>query len=137
MEIETIKPNLEKISNKYLSDSRLLGLDLPLLIETMKHSFTWAKGELNSLILLKSPGKNILLTAIHKGTEIISFQTNDSATFQIVEGRLRIHLKKDNVTLSQGQLLTLDVNIKYKLIAEEETVFLLTVAGINVTSANN
>ncbi len=121
--------------NSYIPDSQ--GFDLPLLIETMKHSFTWANGELNALILLKSPGKNILLTAMPRGTEIISFQTNDSASFQIIEGKMKVRLKKDNVTLSKGQLLTLDENIKYRLIAEEETVFLLTVSSLKVAGASN
>ncbi len=137
MEIETLKLNLDKIKNKRSSDSRLLGFDLPSLIETMKQSYTWANGELNALVLLKSPGKNILLTAMHGGTEILSFQTKDLATFQIIEGRLRIRIKKDSVTLVKGQLLTLDENIKYRLIAEEETVFLLTVSSTNITSSNN
>jgi quercetin dioxygenase-like cupin family protein len=136
MEIETLKPNLEKVKNNS-SDSRLSGFDLPSLIETMKQSFTWANGELNALILLKSPGKNILLTAMHSGTEILSFQTKDSATFQIIEGRLRIRIKKDSVTLNKGQLLTLDENIKYRLIAEEETVFLLTVSSTDITGSSN
>ena len=137
MEIETLKPDLDKINNTRSSDSRLSGFDLPSLIETMKQSYTWANGELNALVLLKSPCKNILLTAVHGGTEILSFQTKDSATFQIIEGRLRIRIKKDSVTLNKGQLLTLDENIKYRLIAEEETVFLLTVSNTNISSSSN
>ena len=136
MEIETLKPDLDKVDNKNSSKSRLLGFDLPSLIETMKQSYTWANGELNALVLLKSPGKNILLTAMHVGTEILSFQTKDSATFQIIEGRLRIRIKKDSLTLKEGQLLTLDENIKYRLIAEEETVFLLTVSNSDISSSN-
>ncbi len=137
MEIETIKPDLDEINNTRSSDSRLSGFDLPSLIETMKQSYTWANGELNALVLLKSPGKNILLTAMPRGTEILSFQNKDSATFQIIEGTLRIHVKKDSVTLNKGQLLTLDENIKYRLTAEEETVFLLTVSNTNISCSSN
>jgi quercetin dioxygenase-like cupin family protein len=137
MELETLKQDLDKINNTRSSGSKLSGFDLPSLIETMKQSYTWANGELNALVLLKSPGKNILLTAMHVGTEILSFQTKDSATFQIIEGALRIHIKKDSVTLNKGQLLTLDENIKYRLIAEEETVFLLTVSNTNISSSSN
>ena len=137
MEIETIKPDLDEINNTRSSDSRLSGFDLPSLIETMKQSYTWANGELNALVLLKSPGKNILLTAMHGGTEILSFQNKNSATFQIIEGTLRIHVKKDSVTLNKGQLLTLDENIKYRLTAEEETVFLLTVSNTIISCSSN
>jgi quercetin dioxygenase-like cupin family protein len=110
-------------------DSSLRSYDLPVLIEKMKHSHTWAKGELNAMILLNSPDKQIVLTALHEGTEINSFQSNDSITFQIIEGKLKFHTRKESVTLDKGQLLTLQDNIKYSLKTREETVLLLTIAN--------
>jgi quercetin dioxygenase-like cupin family protein len=115
-----------------------LSYDLPALIEKMKHSNSWAKGELNAMILLKSPDKQIVLTALHEGTEITSFQSNDSITFQIIEGKLKFHTRKESLTLDKGQLLTLHENIKYSLTSREETVFLLTIANSNLSqSAEN
>jgi quercetin dioxygenase-like cupin family protein len=137
MEIETLntKPSFRK-DNRSLNPS-LLTFDLPTLIENMKHSHTWAKGELNAMILLKSPHKQIVLTALHEGTEISSFQSNDSITFQIIEGKLKFHTRKESVTLDKGQLLTLHENIKYNLITREETVLLLTIANSPFHSAEN
>src|SRR5674476_1547360 len=128
MEIETLKANIPHIKNYRSSACTLLAFDLPHLIATMKQSYTWANGELNALILLKSPEKQIILTAMHEGTEIESFQSNDSITFQIIEGRLKFHLRKDTVTLNEGQLMTLDENINYRLSSQVETVFLLTIS---------
>ncbi len=119
------------------SDCTLLGFNLPSLIATMKQSNTWAKGELNALILLKSPEKQIILTAMHVGTEIKSFQSNESITFQIIEGRLRFHIRKDILTLNEGQLMTLHENIKYRLTTQEETVFLLTISDSIKKSSHN
>jgi quercetin dioxygenase-like cupin family protein len=129
MEIETLKVNIPHIKNYRSSACTLLAFDLPSLIATMKQSYTWANGELNALILLKSPEKQIILTAMHEGTEIKSFQSNDSITVQIIEGRLRFHVRKDIVTLNEGQLMTLDENIKYCLTTQEETIFLLTISN--------
>ena len=81
------------------------------------------------MILLKSPGKQIVLTALHEGTEINSYQSNDSITLQIIEGKLRFQTRKESITLDKGQLLTLHENIKYSLSTMEETVFLLTIAN--------
>ncbi|MCK9404690.1 MAG: hypothetical protein M0Q26_14955 [Chitinophagaceae bacterium] len=55
----------------------LLIFDLPTLIEKMKLEHFWAEGELNAMILLKSTDKQIVLTTLHEGTEIKSFQSND------------------------------------------------------------
>ncbi|MEI8225167.1 MAG: hypothetical protein WCG82_04505 [Bacteroidota bacterium] len=137
MEIETlrIKPSLRN-DNRLLNAS-LLMFDLPTLIENMKHSHAWAKGELNAMILLKSPDKHIVLTALHEGTEINSFQSNDSVTFQIIEGKLMFQTRKESVTIDKGQLLTLHENINYRLTTMEETVFLLTIANGTLHQAKN
>ena len=128
MVLETLNMNRPHTRNGKSSGCTLLGFNLPSLIATMKQSNTWAKGELNALILLKSPEKQIILTAVHVGTEIKSFQSNESITFQIIEGRLRFHIRKDILTLNEGQLMTLHENIKYRLTTQEETVFLLTIS---------
>jgi quercetin dioxygenase-like cupin family protein len=103
----------------------------------MKQSYTWANGELNALILLKSPEKQIVLTAIHGGTEIKSFQANGSVTFQIIEGKLRFRIRKDTVTLNEGQLMTLDEKTRYRLTTDQETVFLLTISNTGKKSTGN
>jgi len=128
MVLETLKMNQPHSKNSRSSGCTLLGFNLPSLIATMKHSDTWANGELNALVLLKSPKKQIILTAMHAGTEIESFQSNESITFQIIEGRLKFHIRKDTLTLNEGQLMTLDENINYRLSSQEETVFLLTIS---------
>ena len=137
MEIETLNINRTRIMNYKSSDSRLSGFDLPSLIETMKQSYTWENGELNALVLLNSPEKKIILTAMQKGTEILSFQSNDSITVQIIEGKLKFHVRKDSVTLDEGQLMTLDEHLKYRLTTEEETVFLLTISNTSSNPGSN
>jgi len=115
----------------------LLIFDLPTLVEKMKVNQSWANGELNSMILLKTPDKQIMLTALHDRTEIQSFQSNESITFQIIEGKLTFRTPKESVTLDEGQLLTLHENVKYSLTTEEETVFLLTIANSDLSMSVN
>jgi quercetin dioxygenase-like cupin family protein len=137
MEIETLKVNLTTTKNSRLSGCALSGFNLPSLIATMKQSCTWANGELNAVILLNSPHRQIILTALHEGTEVKFFQSNDSVTFQIIEGKLKFHIRGDTVTLNEGQRITLDEKIKYRFTTREKTVFLLTISnGIRNTSDN-
>ena len=135
MEIETLNSELNFSGRKTINTFSSSAFDLPALIEMMKHSDTWSKGELNTLILVKNPDEKVLLTAIHKGTEINSFQEHDSVTFQILEGELRYSTHNDSVILVKGQLLTIREKIKYRLIAGDETVFLLTLLNDNLKLA--
>lgn len=126
--IKNHKPLLQKSVNT-VSPS-FFTFNIPTLIANLKQSQAWENGELYAMVLLKSPEKQIVLTALHGGTEISSYQSNDSISFQILEGRLDFHSKKESVTIDQGQMLTLHENIKYRLISNGETVFLLTTSNI-------
>ena len=77
MKKETLKVELPLHKDKRSRNASLLTFDIPNLIEKMKHEHAWAKGELNAMILLKRPDKQIVLAALHEGTEINSFQSSD------------------------------------------------------------
>ena len=111
-----------------LRTSSFKTFDLPTLVKEIKKSKAFEKGELNSMTLLKSRDKQIVLTALHEGTEINSYQANDSITFQIIEGKLVFYANKESVTLERGQMMTVHENVKYSLTTWEDTVFLLTIA---------
>jgi hypothetical protein len=68
-----------------------------------------------------------VLAALHEGTEIVSFQSNDSITFHIIEGSLKFNTRKTFAILDTGQMLTLHEKVKYRLKTREETVLLLSI----------
>ena len=117
---------LQSKENVSLQPSLLI-FDLLTLIETMKLKQSCAKGDLNSVVLLKTPDKQVVLTVLRNGTEIRSFQSGSSITFQIIEGKLTFHACRESVTLVKGQLMTFHENVNYNLTSKEETVFLLTI----------
>ena len=129
MEKESLKIKAPLLKENCSQNGLSVTFDIPNLIEQMKHQHIWTKGKPNSMILLKCPDKQMVLIAMHEGSGIKSFQSNDSVTFQIIEGKLKIHTRNDSVTLGKDQLLTLHDNIKYSLTTKEETVFILTIAN--------
>jgi len=115
--------------------SSALSQHLPDLIRNMKLSNAWIRGGVNSMILLKNTEKNVMLVAMHQGTEIVSYQSNDSITFQIIEGKLEFYTRKTSAAIGMGQVLTLNDKVKYRLTASEETVLLLSIAKDRARSA--
>ncbi|QGY46130.1 hypothetical protein GM418_21405 [Maribellus comscasis] len=87
------------------------------------------KGELNSKILVNRPDKQVVLTIIHKDTEIDSFQSDDSVTLFVVGGKLKLHTRKESIILKEGQLLKLHKKVNYSFTTWKETVFLLTIVN--------
>jgi hypothetical protein len=115
-------------------NTSLLLQDLPGLIRDLKLSNAWTKEDLNAMILLKNSERNVVLVALHEGTEIVSYQSNDSITFQIIEGRMKLNTRKTSAAIDIGQELTLNEKVKYRLTASKETVMLLSIVKDSVRS---
>ena len=122
-EILYAKPSSFKGSKSF--ETPMFPFDLLSFIEKMKKKSSWKNNGINSIILSKTPVENIVLTAIHNETEIFSFQSCKSITFQVLEGELVLHKRKEPLYIKKGQTFTIYENIKYKLTTEEETIFLL------------
>jgi hypothetical protein len=105
--------------------------NLYALISMMKRSLAWLNGELNTLVLLNSPSKQIVLTILHEETEIVSFQKSDTITFQVIEGQLKLENSNRLIFIEKGQRLTLSEKLEYTLFTNEETAYLLTTANRN------
>jgi quercetin dioxygenase-like cupin family protein len=136
MEIQTLS-STPYITKDFISSDYTKAFNLPALIESMKKSHKWANRELSSMILLKGRSRQIILTAIHDGTEIESFQSKDSVTFHILEGKLKFNTPYESVILDKGQLITITNKINYSLSTEEDTVFLLTISAYSSEAIRN
>jgi quercetin dioxygenase-like cupin family protein len=103
--------------------------DLEALITNMKNEQAWVEGELKSAVLLRSPAKKIILTVLHKGTEIRSYQSDYSITFQVIEGKLRLKYGDKTFSLGKSEILIINEKIKYKIESLEDSAFLMILAS--------
>jgi len=103
-----------------------MNFDIPTLLETLKKESSWTKKELRSMVLLKSPVKNIVLTLLPAGIEINSIQLNDTIMYKVLEGRLKFRIRNELVILDKGEQIMLNERTKYQVESLEESVFLLT-----------
>jgi len=128
MKTETLNNRFPVEENRSVIGS-LYSFNLLSLIEKMRQKQAWLNGELYSMVLLNQHDKQVLLTALHEGVEINSFQANDSVTFQVIAGELKLHTQEESTILDEGQLITLHEHINYRLTAALETVFLTAIAN--------
>jgi len=126
METETLSNKTLYIRNDRFLNSPLFPYDLPRVIKKMKDTPGWKHGELAATILLKSPDKQIVLTILHGDTEVNSYQSGDSVTFQIIDGRIELNTPEKTVILNDGQTLTLHEKTNFRFTSLEESTFLLT-----------
>jgi quercetin dioxygenase-like cupin family protein len=124
METQTVKPNPSIHRFSKSSAAAFMAFDLPILIEKMKHAPTWSNEELHAEVLLKTPARQIVLTALRAGTEIESYQADHSVTVHVTEGIIKIHTRKGCMTLGQGNVMLIKEKAKYSLISGEDAVLL-------------
>jgi quercetin dioxygenase-like cupin family protein len=117
-------------SAMYTEKRSLNSSDLSALIANLKNEETWEEGELKSAILLRSPAKKIILTVLHKGTEISSFQSDDSVTFQVIEGKLKLSYANKIFTLNKGEIMIMKERVKYEIDSVEESAFLMILSSV-------
>jgi hypothetical protein len=127
METKIAKTKFSLSKDGWPQNSLLQTFEISALIEKIKLSRSWKDGELNSTVLLRSSSREIVLTALHEGTEIVSFQSDDPVTIQVIEGRLEFQSRHESGTLYKDQHLNITERIKFCLTSMEETVFLLTI----------
>jgi hypothetical protein len=120
--------------NPYLSAS---SYDFQAIMRKIKNTTAWENGELNAEILMNCPTKKMVLTVMHDMTEVQSYQSGDSVTIQVTEGKIKFHSSVETVILSQGQLLVLCDKMKFSLTALEESSFLLTILTGSHSSKGN
>lgn len=116
-------------NNTRLINSPLNSSDLGVMISHLKQEPSWEKGELKSAILLKSPSKKILLTVLHEGTVISSFQSDDSITFQVIEGMMNLRFKNESFTLNKGEVLIMKEKLKYEIDTLQDSALLMILAS--------
>jgi quercetin dioxygenase-like cupin family protein len=127
--IKASKENLRKKPYYHYEDGKASTFDVPAIIDDLKKQQNWLNGEISSVILLSSPTIKVLLTLMHEGTEVISYQADDSVTFQVIDGSMILHIGDESILIREGEMLTLDEKLKYSFDAVEETAFLLTLVS--------
>jgi quercetin dioxygenase-like cupin family protein len=110
-------------------DAPLLTFDIHTLVTQIKREDTWKKGSRSGMTLLKGQGLRVVLVAMRAGTTIPSHRADGPLSLQVVEGAITFSAAPQEVTLTEGQVLTLQAGIPHSVEAIEESAFLLTLAA--------
>lgn len=129
--MENTATKVIKSSRGLLNVSLLSTLNLQLLIEKIRRSLSWTRGKPSTNILLNNKKKKVVLTVLHRNTEVVSLQNSDLITFRVIEGRLKLESKNRTVFIKKGRVLTLSDREEYTLSNREETAYLLTMVNKN------
>ncbi len=104
----------------------LVTIDLRFFIAQIKQEEQWKKNDRNSITIFKSLVMRMVLIALHKGAEIKPHTAIGAISVQVIEGKMQFTTNDQVINLSSGQMLVLQDGIEHSVLANEETIFLLT-----------
>ncbi len=108
-------------------DGAFLLFDLTETIGKIKEEDAWKKGDRNAITLMKSACMRIVLIVLRKPANISFHNSGNLASVQVLEGALNFQTGNNVSPLKKGCLLTLHKNVEHTLVAEADSVILLTI----------
>jgi len=110
-------------------DAPLVTIDLENFMKQIKSEESWKDSDRNAITVFKTEGMNVVLVALHKEAEMPAHKANGILTLQVIEGKIIFATESNAVEVNEGHMVTLHENIPHRVVAEKESVFLLTIAS--------
>jgi quercetin dioxygenase-like cupin family protein len=109
-------------------DAPMVTMDLNLLKAQIKQEDSYKNGDRNAITIFKTEGMRMVLIALHKGAEMKTHTAPGIISVQVLEGHITFSTAQKTTDRSAGQMLALHAGIAHKVLASEESLFLLTIS---------
>ena len=109
-------------------DAPMVNMDLNAFKAQIKEEKAWKTGDRNAITIFKTDVMRIVLVALHKGTEMKQHSTDGVINVQVLEGHISFRTGMQSAELNVGQMIALHAEIPHTVYANQESLFLLTLA---------
>ncbi len=110
-------------------DAPVLTFDLAGLLIDLKRDPSWETARHTARTLVKSGPLRIVLVALRPGATLPAHRAEMPVAIHVVAGRIVLRTDGETVALHAGQLLALQPGVVHAVQAEDESAFVLTLAG--------
>lgn len=111
-------------------DAPSVFIDLPAYINQIRQEDTWHKSDHNSITVFKTPDMCIVLGGLHKNAELLPHRAEGIMSIQVLEGMLELNTDELATNLKTGQMITIHKGCNYRVVATEESIYLLTITSV-------
>jgi hypothetical protein len=95
-------------------------------IEQLKEEDAWQKRDRNAITVFKTAGVTVVINALHSCAEMRDIEIEGMLMLQVVEGEITIKSDEGERKLTEQQVLILHPCFKTNIIAEKDTVLILS-----------
>lgn len=110
-------------------DAPILRINLPDYIRQIKGEVAWQDSDRNAITLLHNDQLRMVLVALKEGAEMKRHSVEAAISIQLFSGRLWVESEAQSFSLDENEVAALQSRLQHYIFAEEESIFLLTLAG--------
>ena len=110
-------------------DAPILRINLPDYVRQIKREVAWQDNDRNAITLLHNDSMRIVLVAMKAGAEMTRHAVEAAISIQTLSGRLWVESDAQSFSVDAEEIATLQPGLPHYVFAEEESVFVLTLAG--------
>ena len=119
---------MNTMHNTSPEDNATTVININELIANIKQEQLLKENSKNSTTIFKSEGMRIVLIALGNGTELKTHSAAGVISVHVLEGKIQFSTAQQSIALETGQILALQKGVPHSVIANMETIFLLTLA---------
>lgn len=109
-------------------DAPVVRFSLPEYVRRILDEKAWQNTSRNAITLLHNGYMRIVLVAI-KGGQEMCHAIDGALSIQVLAGRVNLETEEESFSMDEGDMAALQPGVKHYLYAEEQAVFVLTLAG--------
>lgn len=104
----------------------VLGIDLAAAACQLRQESTWS-GQRNAVTLVKHRDFRLVLVALKPGARLARHGVRGSVLIQVLTGRVRVGIYGQDLSLTAGQIVSLDPQLDHEVTAVNDALLLITI----------
>lgn len=116
-----------KTARERTLDAPVLVLKIDEEIQRLRKEPEWIAGNENGITLSKYPHLRVVLVALRKGTEMQDHAVAGPVSLYVLSGKINLFVGRTKHQLEEKGLCTLRKTIPHRILALEDSVFLLSI----------
>jgi len=126
MQVKINQSTHNRPEGERILDAPAVLVEIPQYITQIKQEEAWHKSDRNAITVFKTGSITLVINALHSGAEMANIEVDGVFIIQVLEGEITIKAEEGEKRLSANQMLVLHPCFRTHILAETDTVLMLT-----------
>ena len=126
MQVKVNQSTINRPEGERILDAPSVLVEIQQYVDQIKKEEAWKKYDRNAITVFKTPGITVVINALHSGAEMNNVEVDGLLMLQVLEGEITIMAEEGERTLKEKEMLILHPCFKTNILAEKDSVMILS-----------